>query len=282
MINQAEQFSEIIEGNYNILDLKSYEDYKVGVSKNGLTADAVELLSPDNVDSRSFWEYIEKNPELAKDAICFGATKETALSKVNEQNFGLACSLGALNYVVLYRNCALMPILDIGAGYGMLKEYVQKETKLQYFGVDVYPKVPGVYKVGPDGYTLPSAVTGVKYGLIVSVNVFQHLSVNQRRKYYEQIEKLLYPDFGIFTVTMMANITTPWVKPFMCKENGKAYACHYGQFTEVQKPQEIQSDLEKHFRVISVQQRIHDCSFTFHCSLKPTVPPTPIDTKPIE
>jgi SAM-dependent methyltransferase len=268
MITQIDQFKEIIEGNYKILDLKSYMDYKIDVSKRGLTQQEIDLLSPDNINSCSFWEYIEKNPELAKDAIAFGVTKEQTKQTVNEKNFGLACSLNALSYVLLYRNCQGMPLLDIGAGYGMLKEYVEKETKLVYAGVDVYPKVSGVYQVGEDGSTLPPNIAASKFGLVVSCNVFQHLSIKQRRHYYEQIEKLLYPDFGIFTVTTIADIPISRVKGFRCKDNGRYYACHYGQYTEVQTVEELEADLSKHFFIISVSQRTFDCSFTFHCSLK--------------
>jgi len=266
-MNTIEEFKEVIEGHYGITNIPSYNEYKKKTGERGITKQEVELLSPDNVNSCSFWEYIEKNPEIAKDAIAFGITKEQSQEEVNKQNFGLACSLNALSYVTLYKECDGMPLLDIGAGYGMLKSFVKLHTKLKYCGVDVYPKIDEVYPVGKDGSTLPPNIAASSFGLVVAVNVFQHLSVKQRRHYYEQIEKILIPDFGVFTVTLNAMIPNTPLRPFKCNDDGKFYMCHYGQYTEVQNIQEIEQDLLKHFRILSMSQRVlvGDNSFTFHC-----------------
>ena len=113
-MNTIEEFKEVIEGNYGITDLKSYTDYKVKAGKDGLTQQEIDLLSPDNINSQSFWEYIEKNPEIARDAISFGMTKEKSHEEVNKQNFCLACSLNSLSYINMYKDCEGMPLLDIG------------------------------------------------------------------------------------------------------------------------------------------------------------------------
>ena len=86
MITNVEEFKQVIEGNYGITDLKSYDEYKRKKGPTGITKEEVELLSPDNVNSCSFWEYIEKNPEIAKDAVAFGLTKERSIDEVNQQN----------------------------------------------------------------------------------------------------------------------------------------------------------------------------------------------------
>lgn len=274
MITRVEQFKEIIEGNYGITDLKSYNDYKMKRGLAGLTKEEIELLSPDNVNSCSFWEYVEKNPEIAKDAIAFGITKEMTIERANELNFRLACSLNALSYILMYAEYSDMPLLGIGAGYGMLKNFVKQSTKLQYYGVDVYPKIDGVYTVGEDGSTLPSNITNHMFGIVIAVNVFQHLSVKQRRHYYEQIEKILFPNFGVFTVTIVAYDPSSLSIPFKCNDDGKFYMCHYGQYTEVQTLSEIQEDLMKHFEILSISCRGLSNSFTFHCRIK-----TPVDTE---
>src|SRR5208283_2659963 len=90
---------------------------------------------------------------------------------------------------------------DIGAGYGMLKEFVEQNTKLHYVGVDVYPKIEGICQIGPDGSTLPPNIAGSLFGIVACINVFEHMSIKQRRHYYEQIEKILYPKWGIFSST---------------------------------------------------------------------------------
>ena len=274
MINNVAEFKDVIEGNYGITDLKAYNDYKVKMGQSGVTKEEIVLLSPDNINSCSFWEYIEKNPEIAKDAISFGVTKEMPREKVNEQNFGLACSLNALSYIILYKECIGMPILDIGAGYGMLRDFVKQNTKLHYCGVDVYPKVDDVYPVAEDGSTLPPNIAASMFGLVISVNVFQHLSVKQRRHYYEQVEKILHPDCGVFTVSHIAHLPNSPHKPFRGND-GKFYMCHYGQYTEVQTLEELKQDLTKHFNILSMSHRCMGNTFTFHCARKKVVDATP-------
>lgn len=280
MITNVEEFKEIVEGQYGIKDLKTYENYKLKVGINGITKAEVELMSPDNVNSCSFWEYIEKNPEIANDAISFGATKGKTHEDVNKQNWGLAHSLNAFSYLMLYKDEVNMPLLDIGAGYGMLRDFVREHTKAIYQGVDVYPKFEGVLQVGPDGFTLPPAIMNTWFGMVISINVFQHLSIKQRNYYYEQIPKILHPE-GIFTMTISTyNKDSVNVrKPFMCAEDGKGYMCHYGQYTECQSYKEVIADLSKHFRILSLAHRVFDDSFTFHC-IKLSPPPTPLNVPP--
>ncbi len=269
-MNTIQEFKEVIEGDYKITDLHTYGEYKSAVSKRGITKNEVEKLSPDNVNSSSFWEYIEKNPEIAKDAICFGVKKDDAKEEVNKRNFSLACAMNVFCPVLAYKDCTNMPILDIGAGYGMLKEFVEQYTKLRYIGVDVYPKVEGVLYVGTDGSTLPNTVMFLRgqFGLVMSINVFQHLSIKQRRHYYEQISELLHPTCGVFTFSMCCVSSNGTTRGFKCEETGREYMCHYGQYTELQTHQEVMEDINKHFIIQSVTQR-GDSYFTYQVSKKP-------------
>lgn len=269
MITTLNEFTEIIEGDYKIKDLPSYVEYKYD-RKDGISQSEIDRLSPDAIRSSSFWEWIEKNPELAKDAIGFGMTSDKSIQELNYYNLRLAMSMGTMIYVSMCSGDKNMPILDIGAGYGMLKDYVEKATQLAYYGVDVYPKIPGVLALADGDSTLPDAILNMKFGLVVSTNVFQHLSVKQRRNYYEQVAKILIPN-GVFSVSMSAaGLDECGAKGFVCKETGKEYMCHYGQYTEVQTEKEIMDDLRKHFQVLSVLRRLHDNSIAFHCTPKPT------------
>lgn len=270
MITTLNEFTEIIEGDYKIKDLLSYTEYKRarGNDKGGVPQSEIDRLSPDAVNSSSFWEWIEKNPELAKDAIGFGMTPDKSIQELNNYNFMVATSTGTLNYVFGWRSYKDMPILDIGAGYGMLKEIVEKSTLLKYYGVDVYPKIPGVLALADGDSTLPDEILNVKFGLVVSTNVFQHLSVKQRRHYYEQAAAIIIPG-GMFSVSMAAaadGSSESGIRGFTCKETGKEYMCHYGQYTEIQAESEIKQDLRKHFKIISISRRLFDNSISFHCS----------------
>ena len=202
MITALNEFTEIIEGDYKIKDLPSYSEYK-RARKDGIYQSEIDRLSPDAIRSSSFWEWIEKNPELAKDAIGFGMTSDSSIQDLNRNNYGLANQLGMLNYILILRGYKDMPILDIGAGYGMLKEFIDNSTLLKYYGVDVYPKIPGVLALADGDSTLPDEILKVGFGLVVSTNVFQHLSVKQRRHYYEQVAKILIPN-GVFSVSLAA------------------------------------------------------------------------------
>ncbi len=62
---------------------KTYDEYKKTKAGGNLTQEEILRLSPDNINSSSFWEYIEKNPQLAKDAIAFGTTQETSIEEIN-------------------------------------------------------------------------------------------------------------------------------------------------------------------------------------------------------
>lgn len=278
MITTLKDFTEVIEGNYKIKDIPSYVEYKKSRyhtpgGGGGVPQDEIELLSPDAINSSSFWEWIEKNPQLAKDAIGFNATPDVPVSEINKKNFGLACQLGMINSIMMYREAVGMPLLDIGAGYGMLKEFVERETKLKYYGVDVYPKIPGVLPLADGDSTLPPEVMNETFGLVTSTNVFQHLSIKQRRHYYEQIAKILHPQVGIFSVSMVCNMPNTPTCGFVSRETGKSYMCHYGQYTEIQMIEEVLDDLSKHFYVLSTLHRNNDYSFGFQCTLKSPPPP---------
>ncbi len=80
----------------------------------------------------------------------------------------------------------------------------------------------------------------------MSVNVFQHLSVNQRRQYYADIHEMLEPK-GFF---MFGNSIDemPDVDPRR-DANGKVWTRHYGQLTEVQRVEQIWTDLMPYFDV---------------------------------
>ncbi len=269
MITKLEEFTEIIEGQYHIKDIPTYMEFKKDRGKNGVSQSEIELMSPDSVNSASFWQWIENNPQLAKDSIAFNATPEMSIEQVNKNNLGLACQLGMLNTLIMYRDCEGMPILDIGAGYGMLKEFVEKNTKLKYVGVDVYPKIPGILPLIDNDSTLPPNVKASQFGAVIATNVFQHLSIKQRRHYYEQVFEILHPFVGIFSVSLTCNNPeSNNCAGFKCNETGKRYMCHYGQYTEIQDFNDIIQDLKKHFNIITITQRPWDNSVAFHCTVK--------------
>ena len=135
-----------------------------------------------------------------------------------------------------------------------------------YHGVDVHPKFQGCIKV--NDCILPPEIMEKKFGLVIACNVFQHLSIRQRRTYYEQVAKILHQG-GFFVLTNCVDQKTSSDRlGFKCKDNDRRYMVHYGQFTEVQTLEELQNDLLKHFDIHSVFQRLCDSHFCFNLRTK--------------
>lgn len=262
MSTQISYIKNIIENEYGITSPQAYVEYKKRKTASGLTLDEVNRLSPDTIDSGSFWEYIENESVFNRDAVAYGYKNTEDINTINAHNYHLACCFGILNYIFA-RHSHKLNLLDIGVGYGFLKNLVESSTKFNYYGVDVCPKIDGIYKI--KDCILPYEILELKYELIVSSNVFQHLSVRQRNMYYEQIAQILHPQHGIFSVSNSYHTNNKI--GFFCNENGKQYVCHYGQYTELQSLQEIVDDLSKHFKIIA-HSFLEQHNVTFHCQLK--------------
>lgn len=261
MNSQISYIKNIVENKYGITSPEAYIQYKKDKFDSGLTLDEINKLSPDIIDSGSFWEYIEKESIFNRDAIAYGYKSTDDIDTINAHNYTFACQLGIMNYVFARYNMK-MNLLDVGTGYGFLKRFVEKATPFDYYGADVYPKIEGIFKI--NDCILPDEIMNKKFELVIASNVFQHLSVRQRNIYYEQIAKILHPEFGIFSVS---NIHSADGIGFKCIENEKKYICHYGQYTELQSLQELVDDLQKHFHIIS-SSYLGTSSCAFHCHLR--------------
>jgi len=269
MNEQILYIKDIVENEYGITNPEAYIEYKKQKYANGITLDEVNKLSPDTVDSGSFWRYVEEHSPFNRDAVAYGYKDTDDIEKINRHNYSLACSIGVLNYVFMYMECpTALNILDIGAGYGMLKDFVHKYTKFNYYGVDVWPKIDGIYKV--KDCILPKEVIEQKFHMIIATNVFQHLSVRQRLRYYEQIHEMLYDISGsVFSVSHVY-VNENDSNGFKCVDNNKKYACHYGQYTEIQTFKEVEADIQKYFRILAVSFRTPN-NATFHCIKKESI-----------
>lgn len=252
----------IVEEKLGLTDMQKYVEYKKRIWETPVSLEEIEELSPDKVDSSEFWKYCDENPEFKFDTVSFGIPKDGSIQQANEQNFRVAVDSGVFSRIIMYRGYAFN-VLDIGAGFGMLKEELKRYAPFTiYHGVDVHPKFEGCIKV--NDCILPPEIMENKFGFVFACNVFQHLSIRQRRKYYEQVADICD---GFFVLTNLVDDPVRRLG-FRCKENDKRYVVHYGQFTEVQPLVEIQKDLEQHFVIESIQQRISDGHCCFHLRSK--------------
>jgi hypothetical protein len=250
----------VIEGKLGLTTMEQYTEYKKRIWEQPVSMDEIEELSPDKIDSSEFWKYCDENPEFKYDTVAFGIPKDGNANQANERNFLVAAESGVFSRIIMHRSCAFN-VLDIGAGFGMLKiELNRYAPYATYYGVDVHPKFEGCIKV--TDCILPPEIMEKRFGYVFACNVFQHLSIRQRRTYYEQVAKICD---GFFVLTNCVDINdSPNRRGFKCRENNRLYMCHYGQFTELQTMEELREDLEKHFHIISLQQRTMDNHFCFH------------------
>lgn len=150
-------------------------------------AGAHQKLSPDVVNCRDFWKVCDDL--FGSDPVCNIAVApevgrlphpiETPMD-ANRMNLRLAKSLGVTAFLDENAHQRLKT-LEIGAGYGALKNYIETQTRHVYTGVDVVPRVPGVLQATADGVLPTDLVEGERssYSYVVSSNVFQHFSARQ-------------------------------------------------------------------------------------------------------
>lgn len=241
-----DEIRSIITQRLGLTDMVKYKAYVDELhradSPRIASAEEMALLNPDTIDNRAFWEVSEE--VFGTDPVANCQYREP-LSKVdgNRQNLSLYKLYGFLGFLDI---CGLgdANVLEIGPGYGAFKHWCEVNTRVNYFGADVYPKVEGVDETERTGL-LGAATKARRYRVVISCNVFQHLSVNQRRTYYRDVYDILEPE-GIFMVSQCLDDLDPNDPR---RINGPFYMKHYGQFTEIQKREAILDDLTPHFTV---------------------------------
>lgn len=256
------QIKDVIVNKLGITDLKAYKKWaEQYFNGKKITLSDVELLSPENIDNTAFWRIAEEL--FGIDGVCntMHGTLPSDIESGNRRNISLARHIGSLTFIDDWKNYSL-PILEIGAGYGSFKNYVEATTHYKYTGVDVYPKIPGVLSTYKNGL-LPNYIRFQKFHIIYSSNVFQHLSSYQRTRYYQDINSMMTKD-SIFIFNLLTE------DEINCEqsEDGRFYMRHYGQFTEVPKIFSLREELQKYFYILYETRRIYDRLFGFICHKK--------------
>lgn len=239
---------DIVENQLGLTNHQKVIDYCNKVNYEVPTQEQVDILSPDKINLYDFWEYLEKNYDYA---IC-GLGGKTPEER-DRLNMVLALGVGVLNVLeahVTLNSDIKLNVLEIGPGYGNICSVIM--GRVNYAAIDVYPRFPGVCLC--DGKTIPSELKATKFHVVISCNVFQHLSIDQRRSYYKEVFEIL-EDGGVFSFTnrvLPPEMTSP------------KYVCHAGQLTEVQKFEDINKDiLDAGFTISSYSMRCDNFA-TFH------------------
>ena len=233
------------------------------------TPESIAQLSPDVVDCRAFWKVCEDL--FGSDPVCNVALPpevgklpyaiETPMD-ANRVNLRLAKSFGITAF--LEENAhARLKVLEIGTGYGSLKNFIETHTNHVYMGIDAVPRVASVIETTPDGL-IPRDLVAREQGAfsyVVSTNVFQHFSAKQRTNYIADAHTLLRAGgLLLFNLT----VDTGKLPPYMRDMSGNAWAVHYGQHTPIPKGSAAYDLMAPAFDILYVTQR-YDGLFNFVC-----------------
>jgi 2-polyprenyl-3-methyl-5-hydroxy-6-metoxy-1,4-benzoquinol methylase len=210
-VKSYEEIEGIIAG-FGIVDEKTNIEWanKTRAKIHDGTFDTNELnaLHPDHIDNRAFWKVIDEKfnhsvmGNNSKDFL-----KEKNVDLINKNNLIYAETSGVLCFTGLpVKDEANHHILEIGAGYGNIRDYMKARLPLaKYVAVDVNPKIPEAVQAKADG-TLPDELKEAgKYSHIISSNVFQHLSQNQQFSYIRDAYTLLKSG-GMFSFTFSKSV----------------------------------------------------------------------------
>lgn len=265
-----EEIRDILVEEFGFRDLAAYKKWVVDVRPTiRPTDELVDKLSPDAVDCRAFWKACDDlfgtdpvfNETVAPEVGRLPYVIESTMD-VNRMNLLLAKSLGITAF--LEENArARLKVLEIGPGYGSLKNFVETHTNHVYVGVDVVPRLAGVLQTAADGL-LPRDLVSRERGhftYVVATNVFQHLSATQRSAYVDDIKTLLCSG-GLFIVNL--TIDTAKVPAYARDADGDAWAVHYGQYTPIPKGGAAYELFSTAFNILYVTQR-YDGLMNFVC-----------------
>jgi predicted SAM-dependent methyltransferase len=236
-----------------LVDMAAYKAYcdlfTNEASPRTPTPEEIALLNPDSINNYDFWRVAEELFFTDPVSNCQFSTPVSKREAIR-RNLWLYEADTFLAYLTRL-NANDTNLLEIGPGYGSLREWVTVNTRFDYYAVDVHPKIEGIDRAEVTG--LMGEVTKARrYDIVVAENVFQHLSINQRHTYYRDVAEILMPN-GWFMVSQMLDHNAP-DNPWRDKD-GKLWMRHYGQFTEIQKREAILSDLMLHFDVYSETRR---------------------------
>jgi hypothetical protein len=260
----------ILVEEYGFRDLQTYKKWIEAVRPTtSPTPERIERLSPDAIDCRAFWRVCGElfgtdpvcNVSVVPEVGRLPHPVETPMD-ASRMNLRLAKSLGVTSF--LEENAhARLKVLEIGPGYGSLKNFIETHTNHIYTGVDVLPRIPGIAETTPDGLLPRSLIEreAASHSYVVSSNVFQHLSTRQRTQYILDAHALLH-DRGLFIFNLI--VDTGKLPRFMRDGNGDAWADHYGQYTLIPRPGPLYDEIARLFTILYVTQR-YDGVFNFVC-----------------
>jgi hypothetical protein len=157
-----------------------------------------------------------------------------------------------------------LKMLEIGAGYGNLKDFLQKNYNINnYYAIDTCKMFEYDKLFLTDGKNIPSEIPN-PLDLIVSLNVFQHLSTAQKISYFKQIEliltengKFIFSQFFINNDIKNLKIGDNYIFGFRDNEDN-CYLKFYDQFTLIDNISNLMKIVENlNLKISLIGNKLH-------------------------
>lgn len=188
-------------------DINSYYAWMQNTSRDRFIEQ--ESLSPDVVNNRAFWEACEQH--FGIDAVANRReSRQESIDKGNKDNFEIFNLLCRGFYDVAIRSLRNRPapskhIVEIGPGYGSFKESGLIPHDFKYTAFDVYPRIEGCKQLtNINGLFEPQDIDVLRgnVGLVLAINVYQHLTPKQLINHISTIHAMLsMGSYAIITYT---------------------------------------------------------------------------------
>lgn len=228
--------------------------------------DLIEKMNPDNIDSSYFWKKAIKTFPLHSIVSSAGCKTVAEVNETSIEYIHRPC--GALDILdKIYSENPNAKVLEIGPGYGSITNYIALNHNLKkYYAIDVNPlfKFKRLYKT--DGKTIVDKVPN-ELDAVYSVNVFQHLSPEQRMSYYKQIKEKLVPGgkfvFSMFVVDSETEKIVFDNGAFLFGLRDKRGNCYTNFFSQLTKCNRIE-EIEEIFRELDMEFEIININFNHY------------------
>jgi len=212
----------------------------------------INKFNPDNININFFWEQVTKN--FLEQAIAPGGNAEN-IKELNEYSVDkIHKAFKTLREIDrLFEKKENPKILEIGPGTGSVLQYIiENYNPENYYAVDVVKLFKWKNLFIEDGKTIPKQIPN-NLDMVYSVNVFQHLSVTQRKEYYKQIVEKLKKGgvfiFQMFVVNKKNEFLALRDKRRLfgiVDQKGRYYCSFFNQLTQVETLEEIKKEFQKY------------------------------------
>jgi len=227
-----------------------------------ITKEDIERLNPDRIDNQAFWT--EAQEKFGFNPICGAASEEATAENVNRWNYALHENLGC--YCILRYDLSVgvfnsrINVIEVGGGLGSTYDFLTSATKaygleMGYTNLDLLKReksyIPANDTVVVDGKDF-SDLPGLSAEYVFCLNTFQHCTFRQHERYMEYFDKSLRSGGRLIISTLTAD-------EGRVSFDGKAYVCHYGQYTPLRYRDEWINLADFYgFNVATVSRRYFD------------------------